>query len=936
MKFIFTASFSFLLFFSTFAAAKKDAYEAAVQSYENGDVETAYIHVKNTLQDSPDNLPAKLLLAAILFDKQLYAQAESELLNTLAMGGDVNLIVELLGNSLLRQGKYDDALHYLDNKSLTPDSQNKYTLIVAKAYQGLGRFNDAEKRYQSIITGSPDYIDANLGLASVYIMQRRFELVDGLLTKLEIDHENNPKLWMLKGALAAERQMPKEALTYFLKSSEINPDNMASMRGVANSYIALEQHSKALSIISTILEKAPYDLQGQLLKSSVEKAINSPQAANDTLKDLTSKLSALDQSFILTQPQLLLIDAMTSYSLENWEQANKKFNLYLRYEKNEVNIQAVVLLADVYQKLNKKALAIELLEKHQEKILENKEFGLILAVLYLQSSRTFEAHDLLTSLRSKFNDDTDVLLLSAKALIDLKRHQDAFDLLAGKNIDESLQYIHLMTVLHYQLNQYQPALEQSEKLISNAPTNVEYALLHATVLLANKQIASAENIFTGLYTKYPNQQSVKENYMFFNVQYGDGILAKKLLSELMTEYPDVERYWLQLSALEQSFGNTNEAISILEGQLDKASHSSRLMLSQKLADLSFGNLQHRKSLTYLATLLAEDRLNERALSLSAKNHIALRDLEKAKEVINLLVVLWSENPVRLLELSKMQQSVEDFKAAKNSIQSALKMSPEATPLIIEMVKIHILSGEYSEADSWLNRVDKDNSEWKVTSLVLSGDIAAARNNLHQAFDLFSQALTFEPENSVPLIKMTQLASLKDFSSKYSNTLSNLLNKNASLDYMRHKLADHLMYLEQFDESRYHYQLLLTKNIPGREKAIILNNLSNILIKTKEYDGAIRFSKQALDLLEVAPLLDTHGWALASAGQYKEGLGFLREAYSRNASNLETQYHLGFTLIKLNRLEEGVKFLRSIIKANSNSSEAKLATNLLQGMSISNK
>ncbi|MBA6250852.1 MULTISPECIES: tetratricopeptide repeat protein [unclassified Colwellia] len=72
------------------ANSEKKHYEAALQAYNQGNIEIAYIHLKKALQQSERNLPAKLLLAKVLIDKNSYPAAEQELNDLLAQGVDNN------------------------------------------------------------------------------------------------------------------------------------------------------------------------------------------------------------------------------------------------------------------------------------------------------------------------------------------------------------------------------------------------------------------------------------------------------------------------------------------------------------------------------------------------------------------------------------------------------------------------------------------------------------------------------------------------------------------------------------------------------------------------------------------------------------------------------------------------------------------------------
>ena len=53
------------------AKSADDYYELALKSFQQTDINSAEIHLKNALKNNPKNLPAKLLLAEVLIEKKL-------------------------------------------------------------------------------------------------------------------------------------------------------------------------------------------------------------------------------------------------------------------------------------------------------------------------------------------------------------------------------------------------------------------------------------------------------------------------------------------------------------------------------------------------------------------------------------------------------------------------------------------------------------------------------------------------------------------------------------------------------------------------------------------------------------------------------------------------------------------------------------------------
>ena len=87
-------------------ASSEDDYEKALTAYSQARFDEAFIHLKNSLQQDPDNLAAKILMGKLLLVNGYLQAAEAEFYEALDQGADINLVAEALGNALLFQNKY--------------------------------------------------------------------------------------------------------------------------------------------------------------------------------------------------------------------------------------------------------------------------------------------------------------------------------------------------------------------------------------------------------------------------------------------------------------------------------------------------------------------------------------------------------------------------------------------------------------------------------------------------------------------------------------------------------------------------------------------------------------------------------------------------------------------------------------------------------------
>ncbi len=906
--------------------AKTDYYEAALQAYNLNDIDTAFIHLKSALQEKKDNLPAKLLLAEVLIKKNLYSSAEQELNDAAIEGADFNLIIDPLGRSLLLQGKFDLVLTLADKKTLNKQGELAFNLIKAKAYRGLSDTDAAEDLYKVVLYQYPENIEAILELASIFNFKNSYEKSQALLDKANLLAPESSRLWQVKGQLARSKRELESSIIYYNKANMLDPDNIVILRAIASSYIELEKPKNAQVLIEQALALSPNDLQTQLIQSNILRMLNKKKLSDDVLVKITSQLSLIDESYMLSQPELLLIDAMVSYGLENWTQAQNKFKRYIDQGINNNDMSSIVLLADVYVKLEKPKSALELLSNYETNLIKNKDYALILAGLYLQFNRNVKADYLLQKLQESYGDDEAILILSAKVLSNFGQDKEALLLLESSKKNDGIRYKHSLAVTALRAGELDKALAHIQYIISISPENIEYQLLYVRILLQLEKIDDAQATVLALYKKHPNNTQVLFSYASFQFYLNNLTIAKPVFANLVAENPEDGESWFFLAQIEYDLGNIEEAVAILERQTKNSEY--RIKALNKLAKVHYSQKQFMQSLLVINVLLKENRLDSQVILMKAKNLIALEQTKEAKRQLNILLGLWREEPRNLLQLSRLQLRVHDDVGAEKSLELAYFIQPRALPIIIDFVKVKIRLNKINEASTLLLEAEKAGYKGNTYLTILRGDIELAKNNVSAAFNHYLSVLNKDEANVIALIKLSQVSQAEVLSNKFIEKLNYLVDKYPDLALQRHTLADHLFEHKKFDQAKFQYQLLIIQNIPTAKRAAALNNLAIIYLHENAYQAAIKVSKQAFEMLPSPAIIDTFGWSLVLSGETEQGLSYLRQAFSMSSSQPDIQYHIAYALVMLNRKAEAKSLLTQLIKLEDTFAEYKLAKQLL--------
>ena len=920
-----SAAVIFSILMSSSVIASDSDYEKALTAYRQNQIDTAYIHLKNTLKDNPNSLPAKLLLADVLLAKEFYQEAELELTEALNMGADVNLVVEPLTKALLHRGQYTRILSLFDDYVLNRQSKYKYLLAQGKAQIGLGAHDEALYSYQSMLRQYPNDIDVQLGIASVYLSTGQLQLAEQSLLSLMVQAENNEQITRYLGTLALELGDFQQALVYFQKAHRLEPDNVQSVRGLVNTYMSLQQYTEANRWVETLISLTPYDPQARLLNSMVLRQMNDKEGANELLTKLTEQLSTLDQTFMLSQPQLLLIDAMASFGQKNWEQARNKFRTYMKHAEDKLDIRAVVLLADVYNALNQPKEALTLLSRYENELIKHKDYALLLAGTYIKHDQKLDADNLLIQLRELYGADPGVLLMSAHLLNNRGLAKQAIEMLTTADIPQNNNYKHTLAALHLNAGEFEASLTLSSELALAEPSNVEYRLLEIKSLIGVGNTNAAENNIRNLYQANQHLPEVKFEYarlLFNKRQFAE---AKSELDSLTKQYPEQGLYRVTLAEVLYSLGQFSSAVEHLNRLT--ADFEYQKQAHHKLALIYLEHGQFEQSLNAANQILRLDRLDEDGLYVKARAFVGLKNVNLAKNQCDKLFGLWLDDEQQLLKLSKLQIQLRLLDDASKSLSQALKIAPENQRVLTALIKLDIQQNKFAEALARIVSMEQSKRYDAKRLTILRGDIERTKGNVDKAFSYYAKVLDQDGDNVIAFMSLNDLARQPGYPKKFADIASRVVNSLPGKPFYRSKLADHLMWMENWQEAKFHYQVLLTQKLPKQEMALALNNLAVIHIGNNHLEQAIQMSQQALKLYPTIPaILDTAGWALTKSGQAQRGLRHLRQAYSMNASDPEVLYHLAYTLTELNKVTEAkVMFnkLKSLPVGNKYRAEAEL-------------
>src|SRR5262245_50777124 len=132
----------------------------AQQAITAGEHRTAEIHLKNLLQQEPNNATARHLLGEVFLAQRDFAAAEHHLRIAAELGADVTALQLPLLRALVGQAKFAEVLEQIEaGPELSGDNRAAELALAGTAQRGLGALDRAEAAYRSALDMTPSALD---------------------------------------------------------------------------------------------------------------------------------------------------------------------------------------------------------------------------------------------------------------------------------------------------------------------------------------------------------------------------------------------------------------------------------------------------------------------------------------------------------------------------------------------------------------------------------------------------------------------------------------------------------------------------------------------------------------------------------------------------------------------------------------------------------
>tara|TARA_B100001939_G_scaffold345708_1_gene362902 strand:- start:790 stop:3738 length:2949 start_codon:yes stop_codon:yes gene_type:complete len=910
--------------FPALGADANSAYEKALTSFHQRDIEATIIHLRNALKADPDHLASRLLMAEALIARGDGAAAEIELNFARSLGADADRLAVLFGESYILQNKYDKVLETIRPGNRGRLIETQIAFLRGQAYLGQRKLANADRSFARALELNPDHQNAMLGRAQVAATRKQYGAAMAYIDQALQGLTPLPNAWLMKSQIYKMQGFPREALTAINEALALATDHLAARLTRAALYVDLREYEKAEEDVDYILERIPREPRAKYLKAVIAAATGDLGESREKMDEVINTLRAVPEEIMKNNPSYYYLAGLTNFQFGNLDEAREFLQEYLKLEKNDIGARRVLGALEL-QAGDPMAASLVLVDAYREQP-DNPTILTLLGMAYLEMGNVRKAN-------YYFERVVSLLPTSAQGLTNLARGK-----MAAGSISEAIQ--NLIKAEQHNLDS----------------TRIKLLLAQAYQKAGDHKKAIA--IVEELKKQDPDSSFLHQLHAVAVGLDGQHDLARQSFEKALELDPENISAHIHLARMDLIAGDVRKAIDRIKGQLGR--HPESVVLMTELGDLFTRAGQPEEALFWYKKAYSLDGETFATLAKLAEGYAAVEELDKAievaqdftirfpedKDVYDLLGRLYMQanDPVAAIKSYKMaveyainrgealmalgaaQLRTNDRKGAASAFRKAIAWDPELREAYIALINIAI------EERDRLNGLELLKSLRKITSGspaadILEGNLYYALRDLDKAEASYKKAMTIgdNPLAVLGLFKVYRdsdrlpraIALLEKWTEKYPQDLPLGLTLGTA-----YKLDG------QLEKAVAHYETLL-KRFP--DMPAVLNNAANVQFLLGNEEKAVEYARRAQELRpEDVTILDTLAWIETRRGRPEVALPLLRKSLALEYGNPEIKYHLAVTLDKLGRRAEALRPLREALQSGQDFEGREEAEKLLAG------
>jgi putative PEP-CTERM system TPR-repeat lipoprotein len=883
-----------------------DSPDALVKSARDyiakGESNAALIQLRNALQKSPNNAEARYLLGTLLTDRRDPASAVKELRMALQLGYPPDEALPALARALVQDGDIKELIAEFGQRNLgTPDAQAAFKTIIGNALLDLGQAKEAEAAFGAALAAKPDFADAELGIATVRVRERKFaearKIVDGVLAR----SNPPPEAALFQAELLMEEGKADAARGVLQKLADAKPAFLPARYRLAALMIGNGELDQASAQVAAIRKVSKQDVRAYYLEAMIASARGDLPAARDAV-----------QQVLKAWPRhvgALALAGEIEYRTKGYRQAEDYLRRALNVSPGHPYVER--MLAATYIRMGSPSRAIEVLQGQLSRSVRDPKLLAVAGEAYLALGDFPKAAQYLSQMTA-----LDPKNSAARARLGQIRFAEGDsegairDLEAASALDPNVSSADLSLLANLlRQRQFDEALAAVVKLEKKQPSNPLVYYLKGLVYLGKRDLANGRASFERALQIQSDYLPAVGGLAQLDRMDKKPDEARKRYQAILDKEPKNEQALIGYAGLVQSLGGDAAEV---ESLIKKAIAVNPQSVGARVTLVNFygqrGDLKQ-------AQLAAQDAIaalpNEpRLLELLGQLQLAAGDATLAVGTYTKLVASRPGSVDALMRLARAMVVAKDYDRAIDKLREALLINPELFEANREIVGVYAISGRVDQAAQEIKTLQRRRPD-DARVYGLEGDLMAVQKKYPEAESAYKNAQKRAPDDGTFAAKLHAASTAAGKTAPADAAADKWLRDHPKDTVLRTYLGERAVRAKDYKTAAKHYQAMVNLQ---PDNAMYLNNLAWVAGELED-PKALSYAEKAATLApENSAVLDTLGTLLMKKGDIAQGVDRIRRAAQLAPAQGDIRVHLAKALIQSGDKESARKELNALVQA----------------------
>ena len=854
-----------LAFLAACAGGNDSQVEAEMNAKLNsGDMNGAMTVVKSHLREHPQSGKSRLLLGRLLLSSGDAPGAEIELRRTLGSGAAETAVLIELGRALLAQNKVSGAIALLSGaKPDTPQEAGDVAEVHAQALLMAGEPQRAEQVLTEAIRRAPNHLKCLLLAAQLAREgQTGAQSLSQAQTLAKQFPDSAAVLTFLAKAQAAQNDATGASLSYE-QALKLDPKHAPAHTALVMAALGKDDLAAAKTLVQRMAKALPGQAESAYAQSMVAYFSGNFAAARELQQQLLRRGS--------DYPPLLVLAGMTERRMG----ASAKAEVLLS--------KAMALLPDALEPRRELAAlrvaqadgtgALNLLKPLLDKRTADASSWVIAGQAHALVGNFKAADAAFATAKTLQPRDVAVQLQYARSLLMRGQEESGLrELGKAAAADRSGESDMAIIVAYLQRKDTTSALKALEQLAQKSPGEPVVAVLRGRVLEQLGKAAQARQSFEQALALRADFLPAIDGLAALDMAANQPQAARTRYESYLKRQPRSAATMIRLAEISHLSTGRAAAVAWLDKAVavnpaDPGPWSAAVELERRMGDEARALNRARQAAAALPDDYELQRHLAAALQSSGDNNQAVSVLQRMNQ-------LRPRSAEPRLLLAQAHLLAGNTSAARSEVDKAWALEPSSPEVFRAQIVLLLKEGQSQKALALAQGRQKQTPQDPAVWLT-EAEIHASSNNWPAAVAVLRQGLVKAPSSKLAARQSDAMrrAALSTEAAQFEQSWFTAHPEDAEFTGSLGQAAD-LRGDAAEAATWYRHTLKLQPDAP-----VVLNNLAQLLIKTKPSE-ALTLAQRAVQLApETAPFLDTLAQAQAALGQVEQALKTQTKAVS---------------------------------------------------------